>query len=164
MAGGSRSAESRHRVVFSLTTNPVRIARLAPTLKSLCAQSFQPDRVYLNLPLEHSRFPGVRWVLPAFLSSLHLVHTHFVGTKENPDYGPATKLLGVLSQESDPDTLITIVDGTAEGPATPPIVHLLAHCANCALKSTSRLQTTKCTAEACCPRWLPPPPPDLVRQ
>ena len=96
----------KQRVAISLTTNPLRIWRLRPTLESLCSQSLRPDVVYLNLPFEHQRFVGRPFTVPNYLANFsECLHVSFT-----EDFGPATKLLGALPHEADPQTLILVVD------------------------------------------------------
>ena len=100
------SSIGQPRVVISLSTNPVRIMSLEPTLHSLCTQSLRADRVYLHLPYIHRRFPEQPFTVPLFFANFsHCVHVSFT-----IDDGPATKLLGALTMEADPHTMIVVVD------------------------------------------------------
>jgi hypothetical protein len=96
---------TEHRVVFSLTTTPDRIAGIIPTLSSLLDQTCGADDIYLNIP-RHSLRHRCGYEIPASLpaiSSLTVVHCE-------RDWGPATKLIPTLQRETDPNTLIVVVD------------------------------------------------------
>jgi hypothetical protein len=93
------------RLVVSLTTIPSRIDRIEPTLRSLARQSVQPAAIYLNLPKE-SRREKTAYRPPAFLERYPQMNVNWC----DQDWGPATKLFGVLSRETDPATCIVTVD------------------------------------------------------
>ncbi|PHP65666.1 hypothetical protein CSC94_17615 [Zhengella mangrovi] len=90
------------RVVISLTTIPVRLGHILPTLRSLLDQSEPADRIVLNYPGVSGRTrdaypdPGALGLPPG------------VDINRCDDVGPATKLLPTLSAE--PDALIIVVD------------------------------------------------------
>lgn len=87
------------RVVCSLTTVPLRLlhGRLVNTLRSLNNQTHHFDAIYLTIP---QGYPEV----PSEISALcQPVYTE-------KDYGPLTKLVGGLLQESDPTTIIIVLD------------------------------------------------------
>eukprot|EP00755_Sulcionema_specki_P007195 Sspe_Gene.37565::Locus_18130_Transcript_1_1_Confidence_1.000_Length_1867::g.37565::m.37565 len=93
-----------HRVVISMTTTPLRLPHILPTLNSLLAQDKVPDAIYLNIPWRSKRF-NREYVVPAAVKAYAAVT--IVRTE---DFGPITKLLPTLQREQDPNTLIVTVD------------------------------------------------------
>lgn len=91
--------------VVSLSTTPYRINAIRPTIENLFAQNLPPKAVYLSVPYLFKR-DNLEYVIPEWLandSRITILRTE--------DYGPATKLLGVLKQtDLDPDTIIVTVD------------------------------------------------------
>jgi hypothetical protein len=96
---------SGRRVVVSLTTMPDRIQHLRPTINSLLDQSLRPDAIYLNLPDRSHRFQS-RYTVPGFLDQVSSLEIRSCGY----DWGPATKVIPTLQAETDPDTMIIVVD------------------------------------------------------
>jgi hypothetical protein len=94
------------RYVISLTTTPKRIAHIRPTLESLCAQTKKPDAIYLAAPAEGLLRTGEKYDVPGWLKELPQVTL----VQDVQDYGPATKLMGALHMEKDPNTHILYVD------------------------------------------------------
>lgn len=92
------------RLIVSLTTTPARIHEIEPALQSILAQSEPADEILLNVPFRLTR-SGEDYVIPDQFRSMP-------GLRINRgwDYGPATKLLGALECEYDPDALIITVD------------------------------------------------------
>lgn len=95
------------RVVISLTTIPSRTQYIEQTVNRLKNQLFKPDAIYVCVP-EYSKRMKKPYVLPSNIN---------VDNGENnvkivrcKDYGPATKLLGCIPYENDPNTLIITVD------------------------------------------------------
>jgi hypothetical protein len=88
-------------IVVSLTTIPPRLVALEKTISSLQNQTRKPDRIILNFPKEYHRFPGVP-----------VPDLTIPGVEINrcQDFGPATKLLGVLLLNLAPETTIIVVD------------------------------------------------------
>lgn len=94
------------RIVISLTSIPPRLPGLRLTLSTLLNQTLKPDAIYLNLPKISKRFAGKGAPeLPQFIEEISVVVNQM-----NIDYGPATKLIGALDVESDPETLIVTAD------------------------------------------------------
>jgi len=98
------------RVVLSLTTMPHRISQIEPTLRSLNAQKWAPDAIYLNVPKVNRR-TAEPYTIPAWVGKYATVH-------QTNDYGPATKLFGALEVEKDPNTIIITVDDDKLYPST----------------------------------------------
>lgn len=88
------------RVVGALTTLPHRYRKLSRTLKSLIRQNYPLDVIYLSLPKLTKPFPP----LPNdIINNCVIVSCEY-------DYGPITKLMGVLSHETNPNTIIITFD------------------------------------------------------
>jgi hypothetical protein len=101
MSGKPRDA----RLVVTLATIPSRIARLGPTIASLKAQSRVADRIYVCI-CAFSLREQAPYDVPTWLREDASVEIVLART----DYGPASKLLGMLERETDPSTRIVIVD------------------------------------------------------
>jgi hypothetical protein len=96
------------RVVVSLTTIPTREKSVIQTIHSLQTGTFKPDAIYVNLPEWYPRFkrtPDLN--LEAELKTLGVI------ANKCKDYGVLTKLIPTLELETDPETLIVIVDDDA---------------------------------------------------
>ncbi|MGA2736734.1 MAG: hypothetical protein ABSG65_04710 [Bryobacteraceae bacterium] len=92
------------RFWISLTTTPTRIHLIRPVLESLVHQTAPVEGVLLNVPYRLQR-NGAAYQLPAWLHELPCVRVN-----RSADYGPATKLLGALEVEREPDAYIIVVD------------------------------------------------------
>ena len=92
------------RVVATLTTLPGRYEKLKEALLSLHAQSRPLDAIYLTLPAKVTRLNLTYPPLPESITKLCTIVNVPI------DYGPITKLLGALTKEDDPNTLIISVD------------------------------------------------------
>ncbi|GAB9476438.1 hypothetical protein Gpo141_00013504 [Globisporangium polare] len=124
--GGTSFSSSRPRVVFSFTTIDEGITKLQPTLDALVAQDGEGfdviyvvvPRIYRKTPIEippwlvadvhalnRSDFHGITFATGA--SAYHeKVHIILLDT----DFGPASKVLGTLLVENDPETIIVYGD------------------------------------------------------
>lgn len=103
------------RTVLSLTTTPVRIAKIRPVLKSLLNQTKRADAIILSVPFVMKRSNQVYsipdWLLNASNSDyLEGITVH----RPKLDYGPATKLVGALEVETDENTRIIYLDDDTE--------------------------------------------------
>jgi hypothetical protein len=96
------------RTVVSLTTSPKRLGTLEKTLHSLLGQTSLPDVIQVNLPSVFLRNVFER---------LSLLENPLIRVLWHPDVGPLTKLLPTLETETDPETLIIIVDDDTFYPA-----------------------------------------------
>ena len=92
------------RVIGSLTTIPGRYNKLRRTLKSLEAQEYRLDAIYLGIPHRSRRLNTEYPELPADITSMCTV------VKCENDYGPCTKIVGGLQSETDSDTIIITFD------------------------------------------------------
>ena len=115
------------RVVLSLTTLPQRLHLLPSVLVTLLAQEASVDAIWVHVALQNNTMSRqsferrLRREVPPVLALLlrsqcvavgaHMLRCgriHFVYDGE--DFGPASKLLGVLAHERDPETRIITVD------------------------------------------------------
>lgn len=105
------SASRRPRVVASFTTFPIgqRMQYASRVLESMANQSWQPDSVIINFPDRIERLSSSRLEIPSEAYEWQRKYS-FLKIHQTKDYGPATKLLGALEVESDPDTIIVIID------------------------------------------------------
>lgn len=93
--------------IVSLTTTPIRIQKIWPTLNSILLQSVKPEKIYLWIPKKYKRFPNKTiHTLPAFILNNPLIHAEFIDT----DYGPGTKLLPCLKTAALHDKKIIVID------------------------------------------------------
>lgn len=93
------------RIVASLTTIPGRIFRIRKTVMSLINQTRKLDQLYINIP---HKFKNQTYDIPQFLVSLEKKRELKIIRCE--DYGPITKLVPTMFQETDPDTYLIIFD------------------------------------------------------
>ncbi|KNC81978.1 hypothetical protein SARC_05727 [Sphaeroforma arctica JP610] len=93
------------RIVVSFTTTPNRIKFLYRVLHAIKAQDLQPDAIYINVP-KVSRRTGQEYVVPDWI----VKHPNITVNIARIDYGPATKLLPTLEIETDPETIIIVID------------------------------------------------------
>lgn len=92
------------RLIISLTTMPGRFERIARVLNSLIDQQVPADEIWLAVP-EFSRRELRPYVIPSFLRQQAAVKLLAC-----EDWGPATKLIPALMQQSDPHDLVLVVD------------------------------------------------------
>lgn len=91
-------------VVASITTIPGRYPKLLRTLRSLRAQTYPIDAIYLGIPRESRRLKQAYPDIPKEITNLcTIVHCDY-------DYGPCTKIVGGLLSETHPDTVIFTFD------------------------------------------------------
>jgi hypothetical protein len=86
------------RFVISITTLPKRLPHIKPVIKSILKTNPEVDKVYLCLPYGDCDVKHI----PTNSNKFHVIRCK--------DYGPITKILGVLDYETDPDTLILTLD------------------------------------------------------
>ncbi|TPX31602.1 hypothetical protein SmJEL517_g05129 [Synchytrium microbalum] len=99
------------RVVVSLTSFPQRLETITDTINSLMKQSRPPTVVVLSIPKEVKRLDGIpQQTVPSIVSELQHTYGKKLIVQRTEDYGPATKLLGALLVEPDPNTVIITVD------------------------------------------------------
>ena len=85
-----------NKYIFSLTTIPSRINYIESTIKSLLDQSLKPEKIILNIPKKYNiRFESVidehtvNTVLSKYIDQIVVNYIE-------QDYGPGTKLLGLI--------------------------------------------------------------------
>lgn len=106
---------SAPRVVVSFTSLPGRLEHVTQTLNYfLRGQTKLPDKIYVNLPtysVREGRAYSIPENLHQYIESLDNAQRSIVvlNVVKN-DYGPATKLLPTLLEETDPSTIIVTVD------------------------------------------------------
>jgi len=92
--------------VVSLTTIPSRLEDIGQTIRSLEMQVVKPQKIILNIPEKYNRFKETVQTLPDFITNNPLVYVN----KIREDYGPATKMLGILELDLKPSTVVLICD------------------------------------------------------
>uniref|UniRef100_M4BUQ5 Glycosyltransferase 2-like domain-containing protein n=1 Tax=Hyaloperonospora arabidopsidis (strain Emoy2) TaxID=559515 RepID=M4BUQ5_HYAAE len=118
-------AQPRPRMVFSFTTTSQGIDKMQPTLDGLVHQTDDFDAIYVIIPRTYQDRPVTipSWLLTAD-SMLNRTEFHGLsfatGTSSyhpkvrivvlDTDLGPASKVLGTLLVEQDPDTIIVYGD------------------------------------------------------
>ncbi|KAL2912034.1 hypothetical protein HK105_208463 [Polyrhizophydium stewartii] len=107
---------SQTRIVASMSTFPARMDRVRLSLASLFNQTLPLDAVHVNIPDRIRRMdaPINETELAADLADLRDKFGPRLQIHRGEDYGPATKLIGSLPFETDPDTLIITVDDDVE--------------------------------------------------
>ena len=101
------------RCVVSLTSTPERVFKIRPVLESLLAQTRKPDAIILTLPQVFRR-TGAPYVVPSWLSPSDPQFLAGITVyRISRDYGPATKVMGALECERDPETRIIYLDDDA---------------------------------------------------
>lgn len=99
----------KKRIVVGLTTTPKRIESIIPTLESLLNQSVKPEKIVLTLSYENARTGETFGRLPVQL--LSYIRDKPIEIIRTPDYGPATKFVGMLLTEYDePQTFLVWFD------------------------------------------------------
>lgn len=100
------------RIVFSLTTIPSRLNNIYETLESLNDQYVKADAIYLTIPKTCKRlnlkYPKISKKIKDLCQPVYI----------DQDYGPVTKIIGALTEETDPNTLILTVDDDIIYPPT----------------------------------------------
>lgn len=98
-------------VVIAFSTTPYRIAEMQDTVSTILQQDMKPDAIFLAVPHVFKR-DNTPYVIPAWLQN----HPQITVIRTQ-DYGPATKLLGVLEQvKLDPNTIIITMDDDVKYP------------------------------------------------
>ena len=94
------SLVDRYPVFIGITTLPSRIGLMRPALESLLEGSMVPDRIFLSLPKTALRDEGP-YVIPDFFREPPFSEkVEIVRIPE--DYGPGSKLLGMLGKITQP--------------------------------------------------------------
>jgi len=94
-------------IIVSLTTIPSRLNNIIITINSILNQTIKPDKIILNIPLHYNNFSDI-FTIPQELNNQYITINRCI------DYGPATKLLGLLCnnilENLCNDDLIVIID------------------------------------------------------
>lgn len=92
-------------IVIAFTTTPHRIDHIQPTIETILKQNLKIDAIYLSIPYVFKR-DNLEYIIPEWL-----LNDKRITIVRSEDYGPATKLLGVLANVAlDPDTIIITFD------------------------------------------------------
>jgi hypothetical protein len=93
------------RIVVTLTTIPTREDSVVKSIRSIQEGTVKPDVIYVNLPNWYPKFNrGPDPSLEATLKDLGVIVTRC------EDYGSLTKIVPTLRIETDPSTLVVILD------------------------------------------------------
>jgi hypothetical protein len=96
-------------IIVSFSTLPSRINRIGPMLDSIWAQTLQPDRFVLLVPVQSIR-EKCPYVIPEFVwERAEVINCP-------TDYGPATKLIPAIEMLAPEDILITVDDDVVYEP------------------------------------------------
>jgi hypothetical protein len=98
-------------VVISFSTTPHRINEMQTTVDTILKQNAKVDAIYIAIPYVFSR-DNTPYIIPDWLQN----HPRITVIRTQ-DYGPATKLLGVLEQINlDNNTIIITMDDDIKYP------------------------------------------------
>jgi len=100
------------KVVIGLTTTPVRIGKIMPTISSLLKQKRPANRIILSLADQIARTGDKFDKIPKELQQL--VDDGKIEIHQTKDYGPATKFIGAMQVEQDPSAFIVWCDDDME--------------------------------------------------
>ncbi len=98
------------KYVVSLTTIPSRINEIKPTIDSLKAQFLKPQKIIVNIPKRYERFGTSITKFPEFLENDPMIQINLI----EEDYGPGTKMLGMLNLDIPPNMIVLVCDDDAE--------------------------------------------------
>ena len=103
------------KIIVTLTTIPSRLKNVNNVIISLLKQTIKPDEIVLSLPMKSLREPNINYEISIqqkrFFDENNITILRLVY-----DYGPATKLLGILERElkseinTETEPLIITVD------------------------------------------------------
>ena len=91
---------------ITLTTIPSRLNTIYKTIESIQSQTLKPDKIFLNIPNEYYRFPGVKITM----KQLTNLESDLLEVNRCEDFGPATKIMGSINKVRDYDCAIIIDD------------------------------------------------------
>lgn len=136
----------KKRIVVGLTTTPRRINEIIPTLESILNQSRKPDKIVLTLSYENARTGETFGKIPVQL--LSYIRGKPIEIIRTPDYGPATKFVGLLLTEHDePETFLIWFDDDVI--YNKHAIKLLVQTASKSKKSVACASMLKVSARAC---------------
>lgn len=103
------------RVIITLSTVPGRLVEhylelgIQSCIKSLCTQDYDgPYEVHFNIPRIY-KLHDVGYVIPDWLPEYEKEFPHLKIFRPE-DIGPSTKVVPTLERETDPETIIVVVD------------------------------------------------------
>ena len=99
---------SKCKAVVGLTTTPRRLSKIGPTLMSLINQSRPADRIILSLADKIARTGEEFEQIPQNIQNL--VDQGKIEIHRTKDYGPATKFVGLMEVEKDPEAFLIWCD------------------------------------------------------
>ncbi len=102
-----KTKKINRRVVVSFTTSPTRIKNIDNILKTLENQTLLPDLIYMHVPHYFKR--NCDKYDENMLMEIKRNHP-LVKINRVDDVGPITKLVSILNVETDPDTLVIVID------------------------------------------------------
>ena len=79
---------------ITLTTIPSRLNTIYKTIESIQSQTLKPDKIFLNIPNEYYRFPGVKITM----KQLTNLESDLLEVNRCEDFGPATKIMGSINK------------------------------------------------------------------
>lgn len=99
-----KAKQTKTRIAVSFSTIPSRVEFIPNVVEEINKQSLKPDVIYACVP-HYSKRLEKEYELPDFGylgDNVRIVRCE--------DFGPATKLLGCVPYEDDPDTIIITID------------------------------------------------------
>ena len=88
------------KIIVTLTTIPSRLKNIEQTIKSIKNQTIDVDEIVLSLPKVSVREPSINDPYNVDEVFLNILKTYNITLLRcDKDYGPATKLLGLLTRE-----------------------------------------------------------------
>lgn len=99
----------RNNIIVGITTTPRRINDIIPTLDSIVNQSVKADKIILSLSYEIARTGDKFGQLPHKLLE-YIKCNKSIEIIRIPDYGPATKFVGLLLTQPKPKTYLVWFD------------------------------------------------------
>lgn len=105
------------RVVLSFSTIPSRTKFVPTVIERLKNQTMKPDMIYACIPY-FSKRKNIKYEIPEEWDGPEFEHIFGDNVKivRCDDFGPATKLLGCIPYEDDPETMIITIDDDHEYP------------------------------------------------
>ena len=98
-----------HKIIVGLTSTPPRINSITPTLLALANQKLKPDEIVLSIPKVSARFGVPYEITNPDILKLVANGTVIINVIDH-DYGPATKVVGLLYRNYDPNDLLVWLD------------------------------------------------------
>ena len=90
----------------SLTSIPSRINNIHETIESINNQSLKPKKIFLNLPKRYKRFPEYKYSE----KQISMLRKYNLEVVRCQDYGPATKLMGSISDIKNNFECVILID------------------------------------------------------